>query len=165
MSSVHLMLLFPLRFSTKHKVQSNTQSCVSSVSVTCMRRTCIVLMRIVVAIKKNKKKGSQVRQGQPRPHSVHVVCQGCRRSWRRSSPTNFASLQTKGNRPEPQQRPDSGGAGTETRTGCARIAREHDADLRPSGRKTRLQNCRGTRPAPRTRTLKSPKSSVPSSAR
>ena len=44
------------RFSTKNKVQSNTQSCVSSVSVTCMRRTCIVLMRIVVAKKKKKKK-------------------------------------------------------------------------------------------------------------
>ena len=42
------------RFSTKHKVQSNTQSCVSSVSVTCMRRTCIVLMRIVVAKKKKQ---------------------------------------------------------------------------------------------------------------
>ena len=40
------------RFSTKNKVQSNTQSCVSSVSVTCMRRTCIVLMRTVIAKKK-----------------------------------------------------------------------------------------------------------------
>ena len=59
------MMLFPpeakdFQLNTKFKVIRS--SCVSSVSVTCMRRTCLVPMRIVFA-KKNSERNAHHRNG------------------------------------------------------------------------------------------------------